>query len=358
MRVCIVERGGIASGTSGSGEGNILISDKSPGPDLEMALRGNVYWRQLAKTLPDQFEYDEKGAVVVAEDTEQLEALRSNVRALSLAGIEAKMLDCLELCDIEPYLARNVAGGAIYPGDAQVQPMLASFALVNGARREGAELFSHSEVVGIDRGGDGAITGVTLQTGTKIAAPRLVIAAGPWSAAVAAKAGSNLPVQPRKGHIVVTEAIPPLVRHKVFEAGYAGTVNSDLAGLQVAAVIEGTLGGTVLLGSSRQLVGFDRSIEVPVVRAIVRRAVRFFPVLASVRAIRAYIGFRAFTPDHLPLIGAVAEVPGLYVNTGHEGAGIGLGPISAKLLSQKMLGEAVEMDIEPFRPNRFAPTAA
>jgi glycine/D-amino acid oxidase-like deaminating enzyme len=121
----------------------------------------------------------------------------------------------------------------------------------------------------------------------------------------------------------------------------------------VASVVEGTKSGTILLGSSRQLVGFDSTIEVPVVQAIVRRAVRYFPILAHAHALRTYVGFRPFAPDHLPVIGEEPDVPGYYINTGHEGAGIGLGPISGKLLSQLILGQALDMDLAPFLPTRF-----
>jgi glycine/D-amino acid oxidase-like deaminating enzyme len=108
-----------------------------------------------------------------------------------------------------------------------------------------------------------------------------------------------------------------------------------------------------LLGSSRQLVGFDSTIEVPVVQAIVRRAVRYFPILAHAHALRTYVGFRPFAPDHLPVIGEEPDVPGYFINTGHEGAGIGLGPISGKLLSQLILGQALDMNLAPFLPTRF-----
>ena len=152
----------------------------------------------------------------------------------------------------------------------------------------------------------------------------------------------------------MTEPLPKLVHHKVFEAGYADTVNSSASDLQVASVVEGTKSGTILIGSSRQLVGFDTSIEVRVLRALATRAVRFFPVLGKVNALRAYVGFRAFAPDHIPVIGEWPEVPGFYISTGHEGAGIGLGPISGQLLSQLITGQTTTLDPTPYLPARFA----
>ncbi len=353
LRVCIVERGGVASGTSGAGEGNILLSDKAPGPELEMAKRGLEVWKSLARELEDDFEFEEKGSIVVAETEANLRSLDASVAALCGAGVVAHALDAATLREEEPYLAHDVAGAALFPGDAQVQPMLASAALVRAARARGAILLTHTTVRSIERDNKGAIRGVTADA-HYIETPRVIVAAGPWSREIAALAGINLPIQPRKGHIVVTEPLPRLIRHKVLEASYADTVQSGDAALQVAAVVEGTSSGTILLGSSRQLVGFEPTVETHVVRAIVSRAVRYFPILASVHALRAYVGFRAFAPDHLPVVGAVPEAPGLYVNTGHEGSGICLGPISGKLLSQLVLDQAPDLDMTPFRLARFA----
>jgi len=352
LKVTLVERGGIASGTSGSGEGNILVSDKEPGAELALAQLGCLAWKALASNLPDDFEFEEKGGVVVAETDAHLSSLTERTAALCNAGVVAHMLTRAELRELEPYLAHDIAGAAYFPQDAQVQPMLASAALVKSARQHGAMLLDHTEITAVERDRQGVISAVMTSKG-QITTPRLINAAGPWSPQISALVGLDLPILPRKGHIVVTEPLPRLVHHKVFEASYSDTVNSSDAALQVASVVEETRGGTILLGSSRQLVGFDPTIEAHVVQAIVRRAVRYFPILASVHALRSYVGFRPFAPDHLPVIGEEPDVPGYYINTGHEGAGIGLGPISGKLLSQLILGQTLDMDIASFRPTRF-----
>ena len=354
MKVCVVERVGVAGGTSGAGEGNILVSDKEPGPELELAKLGYTLWKELAGGLPHDFEFEEKGGLVVAETESHLASLRHRVAELQSAGVEASMLDKESMREAEPYMARDLAGAAWFPQDCQVQPMLACAALMKEATRSGATLLDHTEAIAIRRDRTGAICGVSTTAGD-IGTPRVVDAAGPWSRDVAAMIGYDLPVQPRKGHIVVTEPLPKLVHHKVWEASYTDAVNSNEAATQVASVVEGTRSGTILLGSSRQLVGFDAGIDIEVVQAIAARAVRYFPFLASVHALRAYAGFRPFSPDHLPIIGAVEEVPGFFVNAGHEGAGIGTGPISSHLLARMILGEVPELDMTPFRSARWEP---
>ncbi len=125
LKVALVERGGIASGTSGSGEGNILVSDKEPGAELALAQQGCLVWKRLASILPDDFEFEEKGGVVVAETDEHLHALTRRTSALGGAGVTAHLLTSSELRELEPHLAHDLAGAAYFPQDAQVQPMLA-----------------------------------------------------------------------------------------------------------------------------------------------------------------------------------------------------------------------------------------
>jgi D-hydroxyproline dehydrogenase subunit beta len=132
-----------------------------------------------------------------------------------------------------------------------------------------------------------------------------------------------------------------------------GAVVSDSAALQCSAVVEGTASGTVLIGSSRDAAGFSAAPDPAALAEMARRAVRLFPFLAGVRAIRSYTGFRPASPDHLPVVGADAEVPGLFHASGHEGAGIGLAPATAELITALVAGTAPPVDPAPFTPARF-----
>jgi glycine/D-amino acid oxidase-like deaminating enzyme len=320
---------------------------------MDLAKLGRQLWEELAGALPDDFEFEPKGGIVVAETDRQLASLEGTIEGLRAAQVAVERLSPADLAREEPFLARDLPGGLYFPQDAQVQPMLACAALVKAAKSFGAVFLPQTELLKVELDGRGAVRAALTSAG-RIGTPRLINAAGPWSTELAGLVGLDLPARPRKGHIIVTEPLPLLVRHKVFEAGYADTVNSGESDLQVASVVEATRSGTILLGSSRQLVGFDPAVDTQVLRAIARRAVRFFPVLAQVQALRAYAGFRSFTPDHLPIIGESKQVPGFFLNTGHEGAGIALGPVSARLLSQLILDQAPVMDPFPFRPERFS----
>ena len=196
--------------------------------------------------------------------------------------------------------------------------------------------------------------GVRTRTGL-VEAPTVVLAAGPWSGPLAASAGLRLPVEPRKGQLVKLAAPrPDLVRHKVVDGSYLASVASAHAGLELSTVVETTWEGDVLVGSSRERRGFDAGVDPEVSDAIVTRATRLFGELRSLPVVAAWSGLRPWLPDHLPAIGPSRAVPGLWVATGHEGAGVGLGPVTGRLVAQLFCGEEPVADPSPFDPDRFA----
>jgi glycine/D-amino acid oxidase-like deaminating enzyme len=329
LTVTVVDRGGVAGGTTGAGEGNILVSDKEPGPELDLALRSHALWRGLE--LGD-IELEAKGGLVVAASEAQWQALQAF--AAAQAGVVAQPVSPWEL---EPGLAPDVTGALYYPQDLQVQPMLAAARLLRGI-----PLRLGVTVRALEPGRVVTDDGV-------INAAAIINAAGVWAGALGA-----LPIQPRRGFILVTARQPVnLVRHKVYAASYVSNVASREAGLQASAVVEGTRAGTVLIGSSRERVGLDPAMALPVLRVLARNAIQLFPALRDVPVIRAYRGFRPYTTDHLPVIGPDPRVPGLYHACGHEGAGVGLAPITGKIIADLVSGAKSDVDIRPFRPERF-----
>ncbi len=321
LSVAVVDRGPVAGGTTGAGEGNLLVSDKEPGPELELALLSTRLWCELAVTLGEQAEYEPKGGLVVASGEAGMDALRAFAARQGAAGVESAEIAGDRLHELEPHLAPGLAGGFHYPQDAQVQPALAAAHLLRAARAAGAVLYLGEAVTAVSTGADGAVRAVVTDR-RRIDAPAVVNAAGTWGGEVAGLAGVTLPVLPRRGFVLVTEPLPRIVRHKV-----------------------------CLLYTER--VGFDRTLSVEVLRRLAAQAAALFPVLAEVSVQRAYRGFRPYLPDHLPAIGADPRVPGLHHACGHEGAGIGLAPATGLLISRQLTGKQPELDLTPFRADRF-----
>ena len=351
LKVAVIERGAVAAGTTGAGEGNILVSDKEPGPELELAQLSVRLWRRLGDELGPDAELEPKGGLVVAAGPEERRQLDDFAAAQAAAGVKVRTVGHAGLRDLEPYLADGLAGGVLYPEDMQVQPMMAAALMLRAARDLGAELRLHEEVTAIETAA-GRVAGVRTSTGG-LSAGLVVNAAGTWAGELAARAGLALPVLPRRGFIVVTEPLPRMIRHKVYTADYVANVASGSAGLEISTVVEATASGTVLIGASRERVGFDRTSSMTIVGTLAAQAVRLFPVLAGVRAIRFYRGFRPYCPDHLPVIGSDARLPGLLHACGHEGAGVGLAPATGHLIAQIVTGQTAPVSLAPFDPGRF-----
>jgi D-hydroxyproline dehydrogenase subunit beta len=355
LKVAVIERGAVAAGTTGAGEGNILVSDKEPGPELELAQLSVRLWRQLGDELGPDAELEPKGGLVVAAGPEERRQLDKFAAAQAAAGVEVLYVGPAGLRDLEPHLADGLAGGVLYPEDMQVQPMMAAALMLRAARDLGAELRLHEEVTAIETAA-GRVAGVRTSAGG-LSAGLVVNAAGTWAGELAARAGLALPVLPRRGFIVVTEPLPRMIRHKVYTADYVANVASGSAGLEISTVVEATASGTVLIGASRERVGFDRTSSMKIVGTLAAQAVRLFPVLAGVRAIRFYRGFRPYCPDHLPVIGPDSRLPGLLHACGHEGAGVGLAPVTGYLIAQIATGKEAPVPLAPFDPGRFGEPA-
>ena len=356
--VTVVERGAVAGGTSSSGEGNILLSDKGPGPELALAQYSLQLWRSVGSELREELgtsfpsiEFEHKGGVVAALGPAQSVALEDFANKQRLAGVNAQLLSVDEALVLEPHLSPLITSAMYYPDDAQVQPAIATEAMLASARSAGARVLVDTEVLGPDFDVHRRLVGVQTSKGT-IRADDVVIAAGPWAGHTAKTFGGSLSVFPRKGFLLVTSRMPPSVFHKVYDADYVGAVSSDDQELQISTVIESTASGTILIGSSRQHVGFNDALDVTVIQQLARRAVRLMPFLRDASIIRAYSGFRPFALDHLPVIGPDDEVPGLWYAAGHEGAGIGLAPATAAVLTSLMMGEQPAIDASSFAPNR------
>lgn len=363
LAVTVLDRGGAASGTTAHGEGNLLVSDKGPGPELVLAQHAARRWPTLVEELAEELgprfpavEYDPKGGLVAATTAEGAQPLRDFAARQRSAGVDAREVDVAGALELEPALNPGLTAAVWYPEDAQVQPVAAAEALLASARRSGARVRTGVEVVGALRDGD-RLVGVRTTAGD-VPAGAVVLAAGPWSGVVAARLGVALPVRPRRGMVLVTTRMPHVVRHKVYDGDYVGATQSGDAALQTSSVVESTAAGTVLIGSSREQVGFDDRLRAVVLREMAARAVRLFPFLADASVMRSYLGFRPYVPDHLPIVGPDPRTPGLWVATGHEGAGIGLGPVSGELLADLFTGAAPEVDPAPFRVDRPAVLAA
>jgi glycine/D-amino acid oxidase-like deaminating enzyme len=277
----------------------------------------------------------------VAADDEEMEEVRRKQNFYETRGMLVEVLDAHALAEAEPNLRQGLVGGLRVPADSVIYPPCAARYLIERAQSRGADLHLGRTVVELTG------RGVKLSDGAFIAAGMTVNAAGSWSPQLT----PGLDVQKRKGHLVITDRYPNFVRHQLVELGYLKSAHS-LTEDSVAFNIQPRRTGQVLIGSSRQYGVEEKTVDTAILSRMLERAREYMPRLGQLSAIRTWTGFRAATPDKLPLIGPCPDHNGLYLATGHEGLGITTSLGTAKLLVDQLLNRPPAIPIEPYLPSR------
>jgi glycine/D-amino acid oxidase-like deaminating enzyme len=354
--VTLLDRGEVSGGTTGLGEGNVLCCDNDAGHELDLTVLGRALYDELEDELCDVARIRRKGALVVHPDEATWAAEPARAERLARAGVECELLGPDEVVAREPRLTGAVWGALHVPGDLQCDPRAIARGLVARADGLGATVREGAEVRSVIVEG-GRAAGVAMVDGTRVHADAVVLAAGPWTRPLAEEAGVPLPLEPRKGQLVRLRLDGPderFIRHKVVDGGYLLAVADEGEARVVATVVETTWDGHVVAGSSRERCGFDPAVDAGLGELLRARAARLIPALADRPIDDAWVGFRPWLPDGLPAIGESSRVRGLWLATGHEGAGIALGPITGRVVAQRLCGEAPPLDLAPFDPDRFA----
>ncbi len=353
----LIEKSDIASGTSSRCDGNITIVDKDPGFDSLMSLKSQELTVDLKEELSIPFEYRASGSILVCDNEEEMEAARDWVKTQSEAGLKFNVLDPTDIKNESPFFADDIPGGLECETDSLINPYLFSYSLVDKARKYGLKVKDQSEVTNITKADD-----YTIETSTgNVVAKKVVNAAGVWAPFIGKMLDIDIPIVPRKGHILVGSRQQPVMMRNVMEFGYLMNkfgrkriADERTAEHGVALVLEPTESQNFLIGSSRQFVGYDSSIDIQVVQTIAKRALRFFPEMDDFKIIRSYTGFRPFTEDHLPIVSEVDEMPGFYIAAGHEGDGISLATVTGKIVEELLTGqEETTIPTDPLRFDRF-----
>ena len=345
LRVMVLESAVAALGTTAAGMGHLVVMDDSP-EQLALTRYSVGLWASQDEALRSASELEWCGTVWVAEDEAQMGAVREKQRLYAAHGVSSEMLDERSLHEAEPNLRGGLAGGLLVPSDGVIYPPAAAVALLEQARAHGAEVREQTRV-------DEIISNGVRCAGETLSAEVVVNAAG----AAAASLTPALPVVPRKGHLVITERHPGFCRHQVVELGYLTSAHV-MTGESVAFNVQPRITGQVLVGSSRELVGWEPEVNRRVVARMVERACAFMPGLAQLTAVRTWIGFRPATPDKLPLIGRWPDTPGLWVAAGHEGLGITTSLGTAAILADLIANRPPTIDAGAFAPDRGAVTEA
>ncbi|HEY5212550.1 MAG TPA: FAD-dependent oxidoreductase [Acidobacteriaceae bacterium] len=339
LRVAIIEPEVVGGGATAAGMGHLVVMDDSPA-QLALTRYSRSLWMELLPQLPSTVEYETRGTVWVAADAEEMDEVHAKHEIYAAAGVRSSILDAGELALAEPNLRPGFAGGLLVPEDAVIYPPTAASYFLQEAIRGGAVLLQGHAAISAGNGT------VSLSNGAKYAAPHIVVATGadqrllPW-----------LKMQRRKGHLLITDRYPGFVHHQLVELGYLKSAHKTTED-SVAFNIQPRQTGQLLIGSSRQFGNEDPAIEDDILRKMLDRACEYMPGLAHISGIRAWTGFRAATPDKLPLIGPTEDAS-IFLAVGFEGLGITNAPGAARLVVDHLLGRRSEIDASLYLPVRM-----
>ncbi len=342
MRVAVVDRDLVGGGATAAGMGHIVTMDDS---EAQFALTrySQQLWQRLRPELPTDVEYQQSGTIWVAADEEEMTEVRRKRHYYGQRDVPTEVLDSQALQRFEPNLRPGLAGGLLVPEDAVLYPPCAARFLIERAQKRGAELHLGHSVTALGRGR------VRMADDSEISAKIVVNAAGTF----AAQLTPEVEIKKRKGHLLITDRYAGFLRHQLVELGYlksAHSVTSDSVAFNVQP--RGT--GQILIGSSRQYGADHGEVDSEILARMLQRAQEYMPGLAQMSALRAWTGFRAATPDKLPLIGPWPGDDSLFLAAGHEGLGITMALATARILVDQITGTKPEIPIEPYLPSRAA----
>ena len=358
--VVVVERDELAAGASGRNQGWFVLSADPP---LRPMSEGSLaVYREVidASEVPVRFDADPVGHLMVATTAAGAEALRSRVAEREAAGTHAEHLDAAAVRDVEPGLSPDLVDTWLLDQGRRIDPGALTVALAHAARANGADVRTHCTVRDVVED-DARVTGVVTDDGI-LHADAVVLAAGPWSSALARKRGIALPVSGARGWIVELDGTPGLLRHLIEEEDGDSTESEDpptaaeLGNASprdpgVSALLHQSDDDAIVCGASHHLALRPEAEDVDAPARIARRAARVAPALAqlTVRGIRW--GIRPMSPDDRPLVGWLRD--GLLAATGHGPEGVLLAGGTAQLTASMVLDAPHPFDAAAFDPFRF-----
>lgn len=341
----------LAGGATAAGMGHIIVLDDSE-VELELTHVSQQMWDALAPELPAAVQRDACGALWLASNDREIEAVRAKARIMASRDLPAEVLDEAQLYAVEPKLRPGLAGGLLLPRDSVVYPPAFVPWLLESGRGRGDIVVRTG--VAVQQMGNGW---VTLGGGSRREADWVVNAAGHQALELLEEPLPALRIRPRKGHLAITARNPGFLRHQLIDLGYISSAHGQEP-VSVAFNAQPRLTGQILIGSSRQYDAVDSRVDPAILSRMLRKAIEFLPGLAEIPVVRTWTGFRAATDDKLPIIGPVPGRPRLLMAAGHEGLGITTSLVTGQLVRAHVTGQQPIIDPQPYSPGRTVGRAA
>ncbi|MEB0047499.1 MULTISPECIES: FAD-dependent oxidoreductase [unclassified Pseudomonas] len=335
MRVLVLDAG--LPGATAAGMGHLLVLDDNPA-ELALSQYSLQRWRELAPALPEGCAYRSNGTLWLAANAEEMAVAHHKYINLQAQGVACELIASRALREREPELREGLEGGLLINGDGILYaPATARWMLdipnIHQRRARVSEVDGHR---------------VRLDDGQWLNAEAVVLANG----IQANELCPELPIEPKKGHLLITDRYPGKVTHTLVELGYVTSAH-NASGPSTACNIQPRPTGQLFIGASRQFGTLDPQVEGWMLAKMLRRATSYMPGLAQLNGIRAWTGFRAASPDGLPLVGQHPQCKGLWLAVGHEGLGVTTATGTADLLVAQLFNETPPLAPQPYLPQRF-----
>jgi sarcosine oxidase subunit beta len=337
LDTCVIERNTVGAESTGRCAG-IIGQGHRHASDLPLVMRAMELWKRFAVESDLAFDFRQQGTVSLAWSDQHATDWKAMAVRERARGLDCTWLDRAETHDVVPAVRGAYLGSVFYPSDASADPYPACVALARAAVRAGAVIHERRAVTGIEVA-RGRVVGVRT-TDNRIAAERVVVAAGSWSASLGRPVGVRIPAEARRSHLIITEKVRPILGPVVTTHIYGYFRQSP--------------SGNLLIGyPARPVEGFDRRVTYDAVSIAAVRASKLLPCLKNVSVIRAFTGFTTWTSDLLSVIGPAREPKGLYVATAFCGRGFALGPAVGQLMAELILEGKASLPIDAYSVDRF-----
>jgi glycine/D-amino acid oxidase-like deaminating enzyme len=337
LHVCVLDCQRPAA--TAAGMGHLVVLDHSPA-ELALGEYSVRLWRELAPQMPENCAMRNNGTLWLACNEEEMAEAERKHAALSEFGLACELMSGAALAQAEPSLRPGLLGALRVTGDGILYaPNAARWLLQRQPERVHQQ---HAEVVEVQG------NRVRLADGQWLQAGAVVLANGIHARDLC----PDVPLQAKKGHLLITDRYPIQITHTLVELGYVTSAHKG-NGPSVAFNVQQRPTGQLFIGSSRQFDNEDPAIDAAMLGRMLRRAMDFLPDLGQMNGIRSWTGFRAASPDGQPLIGEHPEQPGLWLAVGHEGLGVTTATGTAKLLAAQLLRTPAPLDLDAFLPQRF-----
>lgn len=346
LSVTLLERELVGRQASGTNFGNVRRQGRELF-QMPLANRARAVWGRIKELLGEDLEFVPYGHLRVCYTERQAAIIEQHAHDVRPLGLALEILNARQLQQRWGIFSPGVVAGSYSPEDGHANPRLAGPAFARAARRAGAQIIEHAEVVQVERDGQGFVAHTA--DGRRFRAAQLLVACGAWSKRLAEQFGETAPLEARGPQMGVTEPLPYAIGPSI---GLSSPIEHE--GLYFRQINRGNIvfgGGLKGPADAERVRAASRPDNI--LRQM-RELRRFVPAFENVQLVRVWSGIEGYTTDWQPVMGPSARVPGLHYAFGFNGEGFAISPGVGETMAELMATGQTGIDLSRFAIGRFA----